>query len=91
MTALCRRKIMTDDERVAMDRLKRSHDELVIQTLALTAVIGAMVEKAPPAQLDVHKWCLALSRLVPGLPPARVQTRADAILRPKQNAEERAA
>jgi hypothetical protein len=69
---------MTSKERLMIVRLAASHDYLAIQTLALTAVLGSVLEQDPPQRERVTQWCQALAG-ISGIPLAKLQHRANSL------------
>jgi hypothetical protein len=71
---------MTPKDRVIVARLAEAQEELAIQTLALTAVLGSVLEQAPPQRERVTLWCKALAG-VSGVPAAKLQFRVESLFR----------
>jgi hypothetical protein len=69
---------MISKERLMFARLAESHGHLALQTLALTAVLGSILEQDPPQRERVTQWCQALAG-ISGIPLAKLQHRANSL------------
>jgi hypothetical protein len=71
---------MISKERLMIARLAESHDHVALQTLALTAVLGSILEQDPPQRERVTQWCQALAE-ISGVPLTKLQHRANGLFR----------
>jgi hypothetical protein len=71
---------LSSKEQMAIARLAQSHDQMAIQMLAVSAVLGAAIEKSQLDPRALAQWCQALSA-VSGVPLRRIQARAVGILK----------
>jgi hypothetical protein len=78
---------MDDETKGVLQNLAKTHDNLATHVVALTAIIGALLEENKKIKEDrVAYWCQATSRGQQGINPAQVEAIARGILRGPQKA-----
>jgi hypothetical protein len=53
---------MDQEITILLDALRRAHDDMSVRVAALTAIIGAMIERGAPDERRIIAWAQAIAQ-----------------------------